>query len=174
MMRISYSFLSKTKDKVPAGNQCGVYRVNCTCGRAYIGQTCRPIKVRLQEHQRATRNQQLRLSAIAEHTWSGPNHNPDYDNAKVIANEKRYFPRIIREAIEIMKTPNNLNREDGYQLSNTWRRVLKSIPGETGQSQEVRTNEKPPGPPEPANEKTPASDEVYKRRAIPRISTSLT
>jgi hypothetical protein len=47
-----------------------------------------------------------------------------FEEAKLIVKENRYFPRIIREAIEIVKTPTNINREDGYHISNTWKRVF--------------------------------------------------
>ena len=63
------------------------------------------MKIRLQEHKRATQNKKFDLSSVAEHAWSEPGHNIKFDEAKIIATEKRYYPRLIREAIEIIKTP---------------------------------------------------------------------
>jgi len=34
-----------------------------------------------------------------------------------IANITSYFPRKYREAIEIQKHPNNLNRDNGYNIN---------------------------------------------------------
>ena len=40
--------------------------------------------------------------------------------AKPITNISNYRHRIVREAIEIKKHSNNINREDGYRLSKLW------------------------------------------------------
>ncbi|KAJ8937123.1 hypothetical protein NQ318_012981 [Aromia moschata] len=65
-------------------------------------------------------------SAIAEHVHTNENHKIDYENIRVLDKTTIYYPRIIRESLEIMKNNNNFNREDGYRLSNTWR---LAIPG---------------------------------------------
>jgi hypothetical protein len=78
----------------------------------------------MSEHRRATRNKQFKASAIAEHAWSEPGHSILFDDAKIIAKEGKYFPRIIREAIEIVKRPENFNREDGYPLHSAWKRII--------------------------------------------------
>ena len=119
------SLLVRAKDRVPMQSKSGVYEVTCSCGSSYIGQTSRSLKCRLMEHQRATKNRQFRLSAIADHIWTGPTHNINFDEAKLISKERRYFPRLIREAIEISKTKDNFNREDGYPLPHAWKRVLR-------------------------------------------------
>ncbi|XP_046407905.1 uncharacterized protein LOC124172509 [Ischnura elegans] len=105
--------IPKPKHKIPNNLNEGVYRIPCSCGKSYIGETCRSIKIRLQEHKGATQNKKFDLSAVAEHEWSEPGHNIIFDEAKIIAKEKRYYPRRIREPIEIIKTPKKINREDG-------------------------------------------------------------
>ena len=100
-------------------------QLQCSCGKCYVGQTGRPIKTRIREHERATEKKQFRLSAVSEHVWSEPGHTVDFDKPIVICKESRYYPRLIREAIEIAKHPKNCNREDGYTLANTWKRVFK-------------------------------------------------
>lgn len=117
--------LPGAKDKIPQDLHEGVYRVPCSCGEYYIGETCRSMKIRLQEHRRATKNKQHQLSAISEHAWSEPGHNILFEDAKILAKESKYFPRLIREAIEIVKTPANFNRDQGYHLHNAWKRILQ-------------------------------------------------
>jgi hypothetical protein len=119
------NILVNTKNHYPKDICGGVYQIECSCGDSYIGQTSRALKCRVQEHIRAVKNRQFKQSAVAEHQWSGPAHNIDFDNASLLIKEGRYYPRIIREAIEIAKTPKNFNREDGYTLASAWKRVFK-------------------------------------------------
>jgi hypothetical protein len=116
--------LPKPKDKIPRVLHEGVYQLQCSCGKSYTGQTGRSIKTRIREHERATEKKQFRLSAVSEHVWSEPEHTVDFEKPKVICYESRYYPRIIREAIEITKQPDNFNREDSYTLANTWKRLF--------------------------------------------------
>ena len=118
-------YLPGPKDTIPQELYEGVYRVPCSCGKAYIGETCHSLHVRMKEHQRATKNKQFQLSAIAEHAWSEPGHDICFDEKKLLAKECRYFPRQIREAIEIHKTPKNFNRDDGYPLHSAWKRLIR-------------------------------------------------
>ncbi|KAJ8947725.1 hypothetical protein NQ318_017986 [Aromia moschata] len=111
--------LPSNKDPVPS-----VYELKCTCGKSYIGQTGRGTQCRIKEHQRHTRLGNTDKSAIAEHVHTNENHKIDYENVRVLDKTTRYYPRIIRESLEIMKNNNNFNKEDGYRLSNTWRLVI--------------------------------------------------
>ena len=38
--------------------------------------------------------------------------------------EDNYWKRKIKEKIEIKKHPNNLNRDDGYNLNEMWNMIL--------------------------------------------------
>ncbi|KAJ8942278.1 hypothetical protein NQ318_005595 [Aromia moschata] len=116
--------LSSNKDPVHRLLTKGVYELKCTCGKSYIGQTGRSIQCRIKEHQRHIRLGNIDKSAIAEHVHTNENHKIDYENIRVLDKTTRYYPRIIRESLEIMKNNNNFNREDGYRLSNTWRLAI--------------------------------------------------
>ncbi|CAH0728911.1 unnamed protein product, partial [Brenthis ino] len=45
----------------------GVYKIDCTCGSSYIGQTKRTIAEQVKEHIATLNNCQMAKSAIAEH-----------------------------------------------------------------------------------------------------------
>ena len=113
------------KDKIPLSNP-GVYKIPCSCGAVYVGQTKRKISTRIKEHIRNVTNQDCEKSAVAEHSYTN-NHTILFQETKQLARENHYFPRIIREAIEVKKHCNNFNREDGYKLSKTWDPVLNKI-----------------------------------------------
>ena len=111
------------KDRIPQELYEGVYQVPCSCGKSYVGETCRGMATRIKEHARATKQKQFNLSAIAEHVWSEASHKVDFEKAKLVAKESRYYPRLIREALEIQKIE-NFNRDHGYPISNVWKRAL--------------------------------------------------
>ena len=57
------------KDVIPKEDRKGVvYEVSCKdCSGQYVGETLRTMAVRMQEHNRHTRNGRTDLSAVAEH-----------------------------------------------------------------------------------------------------------
>lgn len=111
------------KDVIPF-QKPGVYKIDCSCGSSYIGQTKRTIAERVKEHIAAVKNRQTNKSAIAEHLLeSGPNHWIELHAPKVLSTDRQFYPRVVREAIEIKKYK-NFNREDGYRLSPSWNPVI--------------------------------------------------
>nr|XP_032521699.1 uncharacterized protein LOC116773369 [Danaus plexippus plexippus] len=118
-------FLRPIKSNIPL-QQAGVYKLDCDCVLSYIGQTKRSIGTRVKEHISDIKNRRASKSAVCEHTMDKPGHYIRFDKPQILAREDKYIPRLIREAIEIKKHP-NFNREDGWNLSNTWDPVLKNI-----------------------------------------------
>ena len=49
------------------------------------------------------------------------------EQAKLIHKEDHYLKRRVKEAIEIEKSSNNMNRDYGLKLSNTWKPLLNEI-----------------------------------------------
>jgi hypothetical protein len=47
-------------------NQC-IYRIPCQCGREYIGETGRPLNIRIREHKYNLREGSIDKSILASH-----------------------------------------------------------------------------------------------------------
>ncbi|CAH1379320.1 unnamed protein product, partial [Tenebrio molitor] len=117
--------LPTPKDKLPLFQSEGIYKVECLCGKCYIGQTGRSIQCRLKEHSRAIKQYDKEKSALAEHKFEDGDHTFDLEKTVVLAKTSKYHQRLIREAIEIRKNPNNFNRDQGVELSSTWNSVIR-------------------------------------------------
>lgn len=115
--------LRSPKDSEPLAGP-GVYKIPCDCGKSYIGETRRNIATRLTEHVRCIKNLEIEKSAIAEHALiRDTKHFIRFDKASVLAREKYFVPRKVREAIEINRHP-NFNRDGGWTLPSAWKPVL--------------------------------------------------
>ena len=88
----------------------GIYSIPFSCGEIYIKETGCAIKNRIKEHCADIRHEQIKKSAIAEHSWK-TNHHICIEDEKVIAIEETYTKIHIREAIEIEKHK-KINRDD--------------------------------------------------------------
>ena len=117
--------LPNPKDRRPRLETSGVYKIPCSCGKAYIGETGRKISTRIKEHQRCAKYGHFTQSALAEH-WMETGHSVQYDKATMLAPSQGYFARKHREALEILKHPDNLNRDKGYQTSHIWHTALNT------------------------------------------------
>jgi hypothetical protein len=117
--------LPTPKNKLPLFQSEGIYKVECLCGKCYIGQTGRSIQCRLKEHSRAIKQYDKEKSALAEHKFEDGDHTFDLEKTVVLAKTTKYHQRLIREAIEIKKHPNNFNRDQGVELSSTWNSVIR-------------------------------------------------
>jgi hypothetical protein len=119
--------LRSVKDKTEYLKTTGVYRIPCNCEKVYIGQTKRSIKTRISEHQRNCRLGQTDKSAIAEHILFNDGHRMLYEDTTVLSRDKNYHTRLYREAIEIHKHNNNINKkEETLKINNIWHHVLNS------------------------------------------------
>ena len=118
--------MRSVKDKIDRQQLKGVYKIDWSCGKSYIGETGRSLKTRLKEHAADIKNERSRTSALAEHS-SKTRHQMCLEDAKVIAREDNYHKRKIREAIEIMKVPQNLNRDNGSEISGNWLTLIRQI-----------------------------------------------
>ena len=78
----------------------------------YIGQTGRPLKHQLKEHQRALRNGDVSASALIEHSLVA-GHGIDLSKTEVVDSNPYTATRCMFESWHIQHNENNLNREQG-------------------------------------------------------------
>ena len=112
--------LTRVKNPIPYEKKKGVYKVDCSCGNTYIGETGRTLDARLKEHQRAVKVNN-RSNGIAVHV-NNTVHDIDWDSTEVIDQEENWRKRKIKEALHIrsVNAPMNLYLDQGYQLNSIW------------------------------------------------------
>ena len=119
--------LKSVKDPIDPRCHKGFYLIPCSCGKPYIGETGRSIMTRIQEHVADIKHNRSKTSALAEHS-SKTNHHICVEDSHVVVKINHYHHRKFREAIEIGKHPNNLNRDDGWKISDNWIPILHPKP----------------------------------------------
>lgn len=119
------SLLTKTKpeNENQKTKNC-IYKVPCECERLYIGETGRPLQVRIKEHQKLVAKGETDKSRLAQHVWD-EHHRVKWDEASIIAKEDRTKKRKLKEAA-FMVTTNNTISTPSIQLSNIWLPVVRS------------------------------------------------
>ena len=95
-----------------------VYKVDCSCGNTYIGETGRTLGVRLKEHKRAVRMDQPN-NGIAVHA-NKTRHDILWDSAEVLEQETNWTKRRFKEALQIQAADKTMNLDTGLQLNPIW------------------------------------------------------
>ena len=156
------SMLSNVKDKVPAEKQSGVvYKIPCSCGKVYLGETKRRLETRLKEHKDACRRGELEKSAIAEHAWTN-DHAIKWEETSVVDRASRHAELLLKEALSIQLTPvgERLNRDEGLELPGCWAATIRAVARRQGQrstqlSSPRRTTSDQDADPDPTPDPTP-------------------
>jgi hypothetical protein len=80
-----------------------IYRLDCLCGKTYIGQTGRKLGVRIKEHIENTKKRNSNSPWVAHaNAMEDPSiHKPDIDSVKIIKSATKYRERIAMEALFI-------------------------------------------------------------------------
>jgi hypothetical protein len=118
--------MKSVKDPIDQQQGKGIYKVSCSCGKCYIGETRRSFQVRIKEHEADIRNERTRTSALAEHSLK-TKHHVCLEDTKILAKEDHYYKRRLREALEIIKHPNNMNRDGGLEVSSFWHPLINQL-----------------------------------------------
>jgi hypothetical protein len=111
--------LNSVQDPNDPTQQRVAYMVSYSCGKPYISETSRPIKNRIKEHTIDINHNQVCSFALTQH-FDKTKHQIQIENAKVLAKIEHYSKRKFREAIEIEKQPENINRDDGWTINKNW------------------------------------------------------
>ena len=80
-----------------------VYSLPCSCGKTYKGETCRPLKVRLEEHYKAGVRGEIEQSGMADHIWREKgNHLPLWEEVEIIDREEKWKRRRLKESAHVI------------------------------------------------------------------------
>ena len=119
------SHLVRPKDTVDPAKQDGVvYRIPCECGKVYIGETGRSMHERIKEHDRDIRPARTQTSAVSEYAHK-TGHYPLWNEVKFIDRDPHWYTGRVKEAIHIRLHPDNINRDSGIEISETWMPTIK-------------------------------------------------
>lgn len=108
------------KDRSPKERSTNViYKIKCSDGNCYIGETSRTLEQRVKEHKEAYKKMQGKSSAIAEYSINN-GVVPLWNEVEILAKEKDWRKRRIKEALHIERY-GSLNRNHGLdEVTNWW------------------------------------------------------
>jgi len=84
-----------------------VYKLKCSCGHSYIGQTQRNLKFRLDEHNPKKSNHQA--TDVVKHLYTYPDHFMDFKNPEILASAFNYRELLIKETLLIQEQQPEIN-----------------------------------------------------------------
>jgi len=84
------------------------------------------VNIHMKEHQHDVKQKHITQSALSEHNIE-TGQQMLFDKTIIIAIITSYFPRKYREAIEVQKHSNILNRDNDYNISKIWKPILPVI-----------------------------------------------
>lgn len=77
-----------------------VYEITCSCGRRYIGETCRALKTRFDEHMKTSGSG---MTEVGKHLSSSPTCKITFEQCKVLTFESDMYRRKIKESLFIQQ-----------------------------------------------------------------------
>ena len=115
--------LTKMKDTLAMEKQSKVvYRIPCSCGKAYIGETVRRFETRMKENRDACQKGSLERSALTEHAWENY-HLIMWEETTVIDQARTLKELLLKEVIHIRLPPHQ-----GWRTGAVW--MLDGCPEE--------------------------------------------
>ena len=97
--------------------------MECEYGKRYVGETCRPLKTRVNEHQRNTTNGEIDKSKIAEHSWEQKNRF-QWDKASIISKEENSRIRKLKQSAFIHCTDHVIS-QPSIDISPIWLPIIR-------------------------------------------------
>ena len=108
---------SKNKTSLPKNSHPGVYRIPCSDHpdkNPYIGETIMKVRTRIEQHYKDVILGKMKPSGVVHHSKDCRSV-IDWENATTIKREDKWFPRKVREALEI-QYHNSEPEEGGMNL----------------------------------------------------------
>jgi predicted GIY-YIG superfamily endonuclease len=113
------SSLMKTRpERDPQQTARGVYSIPCECGISYIGETGRPLAMRLCEHKHNLKEGLLEKSKLAQHAYE-EGHRVGWDEAGILEIESNSRYRKYKESAH-MACLNNPISQPSLDISTIW------------------------------------------------------
>ena len=95
-----YLFHMKTPTEFNMTKNC-VYSIPFNCGKVYKGKTCRPLKVRPEEHRKVVARDEIENSGEVDHIWNEKrNHLPLWDESKI--DREHWRIRDLKESVHML------------------------------------------------------------------------
>ena len=99
----------KIKDRQAILHNAGVvYKLNCSCGKSYIGQTHRNLATRIQEH--VPNGKQNQESDFAKHLVCNPNHKINFDFPEMLGHSNHCRKLRIKETLLMQEASDTLSK----------------------------------------------------------------
>ncbi|XP_046588309.1 uncharacterized protein LOC124293079 isoform X2 [Neodiprion lecontei] len=121
------SLYTKLKDPVQQDQRAGVvYKIPCSCGLCYVGQTKQYLKNRIYQHRNSCRNVKIldeNKTALAAHYFDS-GHGFDFDKAKILDLENNWLKRSVSEMVWIKLNDTVNKRTDTQNLSAMYNEIL--------------------------------------------------
>ena len=100
------SFQVQGQASTSGTKQCG-YKLKCSCGHSYIGQTQRNLKFRLDEHNPKKSSHQA--TDVVKRLYTYPDHFMDFKNPEILASAFNYRELLIKETLLIQEQQPEIN-----------------------------------------------------------------
>ena len=116
------SQLTKTKPEGQKDKKNCIYEIPCECGKSYIGETMRPLEVRVKEHQKHTLRGETDRSGAADHAWK-QGHHMKWSEARIVHREHHWRKRKFKEAAIINQNEDCISKPS-LDIRNVWKPML--------------------------------------------------
>jgi hypothetical protein len=97
--------------------------IPCECGRSYIGETSRPLGIRIKEHKHNLKQGLLEKSKLAQHSHE-EGHRIKWDEAKAIQKEPNTTYRKYKESAHMAYVENTII-QPSLELSPFWLPIIR-------------------------------------------------
>ena len=101
-----------------------IYSIPCSRGKIYKGETCHPLKVRLQEHRKAVVGGEIKKSGMADHRRKKGDHLPMWDKVEIIDRDRHWKRRRLKEAAHILGHVDLLRRLS-VEMNTIWKQITE-------------------------------------------------